>query len=222
MRLKYKRKKAFPWLFMLSCMLAISPVIHCQAKDPSHPLVRLLLKGAHKYNLFFTFEGAYDGVLSYPNITSFVEGGIEPQNVPDFISKVSQFMPSYKTVVDAQNPNVIHFVDSRLIGKANYYLNTNISNISFEGNFIDYIKYLDFDHGVLQCNNYHDFGSGPIKDDAKLKVSFHAAHATVREALSCFPSDYCRILWISACDIQSGRVLIKAPGTNMDSSPKSQ
>jgi hypothetical protein len=203
---------------LVAFIMAMTLLIGTSVKGQTNRqwLSELLIKEGNTANKYFTFEGASDGRISYPNLKQRVPIDLSNEGVTQFLGSCSKILGGYDIIVDAKDNNIIHFVSRDLGKQPNYYMGETIMNARFSGSFCDYIEYLNFGKKAMSYGTAFTIGDGPIVDDPNLKVSVQVNNLTVRDALSqAFPKNYCRILWTSTCDLQTGEIFIKAPGTNI-------
>ena len=216
-------KNSFLNSILFSCVLIFPALGHAQISPnpPDRSIAAYLMSAGKKFNIWFTVESAYRGPVHYQELTTSASSIPAFLSTTSFVEEIPNILPGYVARIDPENPNVIHIIDRSLLSNHKYYMDHVLDKVSFNGNIVDYVSYLDSGQKRLLFDSNRITGEGPIIIDFNLKVKVANQNITVRQALSnCFPKNYSRFLWVSTTDINTNSTLIKIPGSNFDWTPE--
>lgn len=168
----------------------------------SMPLLNVLAMYGEKHNCFFAIEEVANEnteVINSISSSSLQEPVYKKNSVQTFsgmLDELGQMLPNAYIEANADNPNIIHIIDTRLKNQEGYSVNGVISTIDFEGTLPGLIKSISKQKPNILTPPFtltHEYNDGTTV------VRIKGNNLTIREILSNFiklPRQN-KIIWIA-------------------------
>lgn len=202
------------FLFFLGCHSSAQS--EGSVKDSPNELAISLLQYLQQLgdlcDCFFTIEESWTQGEPMNSLSShLVPATLGSGDAQQELKKLTKLVPNLVFEVDAQNPAIIHVIDSRLAQLHSYSMDQTVHGIDFTGKVNDLL--VEISRKGIKISPQTGFAVGdPLatRMDATTVVQVKQDHATVRALLSdSIPlKSYSRILWTASTERHTGAVTV--------------
>jgi hypothetical protein len=180
--------------------------------EPAISLLQYLYQLGDACNCFFTVEETWTQGEPMNSLSSHLVPAVPGSgDAQQELKKLTKLIPNLAFEVDAQNPAIIHVIDSRLAQLHSYSMEQTVRGVDFTGKVNDLLA--EISHQGIKVSPQTGFVVGDplaMKMDVTTVVHVKQAQTTVRTLLSgSLPlKEYSRVLWTASTERHTGAVTV--------------